>query len=279
MSDKLYSTGFPHLDLVLSEKGGVRAGSVVLVVGPPGVGKSTLVLQALAAIAAQGRALFACGEMSAHDVHRHIAARLNIGPLNNTGIEGTGDVLAICDKAKAEGAICVGVDSLQTSFVEDVGGDCGLPAQMNAAANVYTSFAQREDTAVFLIGHLNRAGGIAGPGVIQHLVDTILRLAPVEGHPHVVMVSIAGKNRHGRADARAYLKLEPTGFRQLTEMEQLDLVELPRLNSGTAAHRLKTGKPKAPPVTEDPAHAIDAFRADATARVANLELPDPKDPA
>lgn len=203
-------TGIGEVDRVLA--GGLLAGSVTLVFGEPGVGKSTLLLQVLAAMAARGRTvLLVSAEESAPQV-RGRAERL--GPLPPGLL-----VLATPDVAEAEAAAValapdlLVVDSIQTIVDPEAGGSPGTLSQVRACVDRLTRLAKDRGTTVVLVGHVTKEGGLAGPRALEHLVDTV--------------VSFEGDRHHSLRMLRAVKhRFGPTGEVGLFEMGEAGLVDV-----------------------------------------------------
>ncbi len=203
-------TGLPELDRVLG--GGLVPGSVTLLAGEPGVGKSTLLLQALRSRANMGvPVLLVAAEESAQQV-RLRAERLGPLPDGLLVLSGT-DVTDVVDAVSSTGAGLVVVDSIQAVSLGDVAGPPGSLAQVRACSEVLVSLAQAHRAAVVLVGHVTKQGTLAGPRSLEHLVDTVLT---VEGDRHHALRMVrAVKHRFG-----------PTGELGLFEMGDGGLAEV-----------------------------------------------------
>jgi len=184
-------TGVPELDRVLG--GGLVPGGVTLVGGEPGIGKSTLLLQALARRSRHETTLLVCAEESAQQVRRR-AERLGcLAPgLHLLAATTTDAVLAAVEEI--EPALLV-LDSVQTISEPDAGPTPGSPGQVRAVATTMTALAKRREMAVVLVGHVTKDGDLAGPRVLEHLVDTVLSF---EGdRHHALRLLRAVKHRFG----------------------------------------------------------------------------------
>ena len=203
-------TGVAELDRVLG--GGLVAGGVTLLGGEPGIGKSTLLLQALAERSRHEPTLLVCAEESAQQVRRR-AERLGCltAGIHLLAATTTDAVLAAVDDV--EPALLV-LDSVQTVSDPDVGHTPGSPAQVRAVAAAMTAAAKRRAMAVVLVGHVTKEGDLAGPRVLEHLVDTVLSF---EGdRHHALRLLRAVKHRFG---ATGELGLFEMGERGLTGVE------------------------------------------------------------
>src|ERR687889_1061197 len=164
------STGVPELDRVLG--GGLVPASLVLVGGEPGVGKSTLLLTALAAMSASRRALLITGEESAAQVKLR-AERL--GGAGKVEILAETELDTVCATLEAERPdVCV-IDSIQTLYAAELGSAPGSVAQVREAASRLMRMAKELGVATILVGHVTKDGSVAGPRVLEHLVDCVLQ--------------------------------------------------------------------------------------------------------
>jgi len=201
------ATGLPELDRVLG--GGLVAGQVALIGGDPGIGKSTLLLQALAALAERHRVLYVSGEESAEQVALR-ARRLGVGGarvalLAEIQLE---RVLGALQSARPEVAV---VDSIQTLWSETLQSAPGSVAQVRECAAQLTRHAKKAGAALFIVGHVTKEGAIAGPRVLEHIVDTVLYF---EGDPHSAFRLVrAVKNRFGAVNELGVFAMTDAGLR------------------------------------------------------------------
>ncbi|MBQ7277875.1 MAG: DNA repair protein RadA [Clostridia bacterium] len=163
------STGIGELDRVLG--GGLTSGMTVLMGGSPGIGKSTLLLQCAHHLCAKGTVLYASGEESRHQI-RLRADRLGLGEgvllLCENAVE------AVLEEARSKKADFLIIDSIQTMFTEDAPSAPGSVTQIRSSAAKFTRFAKETGTPLFLVGHVTKEGALAGPKVLEHIVDTVL---------------------------------------------------------------------------------------------------------
>ena len=179
------ATGVPELDRVLG--GGLVPASLVLVGGEPGVGKSTLLLMALQAISAERRALLVTGEESVAQVKLR-AARL--GGAEAVEILAETELDAVCATLERERpAVCV-IDSVQTLYAADLGSAPGSVAQVREAAARLLRVAKENGVATILVGHVTKDGSVAGPRVLEHLVDCVLQFEGDRYHAHRVLRAV-----------------------------------------------------------------------------------------
>jgi DNA repair protein RadA/Sms len=207
-------TGVSELDRVLG--GGLVPASLVLVGGEPGVGKSTLLLMALAAMSADRRALLVTGEESAAQVKLR-AARL--GGAERVEILAETDLDAICATLEAERPdVCV-IDSVQTLWSSEVGSAPGSVSQVREASARLLRVAKEAGVALFLVGHVTKDGAVAGPRVLEHLVDCVLQFEGDRYHAHRVLR--AAKNRFGSTNELGVFEMTGTGLVGVPDPSQL----------------------------------------------------------
>jgi DNA repair protein RadA/Sms len=211
------SSGLPELDRVLG--GGLVVGQVALIGGDPGIGKSTLLLQSLAALGAAHKVVYVSGEESAEQVALR-ARRLGldaavVGLLAEIQLE---RVLGALEAARPEVAV---VDSIQTLWSEALESAPGSVAQVRECAAQLTRFAKRSGTALFIIGHVTKEGAIAGPRVLEHIVDTVLYF---EGDPNSAFRLVrAIKNRFGAVNELGVFAMTDKGLRAVSNPSALFL--------------------------------------------------------
>ncbi|MGA2776234.1 MAG: DNA repair protein RadA [Steroidobacteraceae bacterium] len=204
------STDSTELDRVLG--GGLVPGSVTLLGGDPGIGKSTLMLQAAAALNAQRPVLYATGEESLSQVALR-ARRLGLEAATARLIAETcvEDILAA---ATAMGAGILIIDSIQTMFSQRIESAPGAVGQLRESTAELVRFAKSRGTAVLLVGHVTKEGQIAGPRVLEHMVDTVLYFESDTGSRFRVLRSV--KNRFGAANEIGVFAMVEQGLREVT---------------------------------------------------------------
>ena len=207
-------TGVAELDRVLG--GGLVPASLVLVGGEPGVGKSTLLLSALAAISKERRALLVTGEESTAQVKLR-AARL--GGAEKVEILAETELEAVCATLERERPdVCV-IDSVQTLYSSEVGSAPGSVAQVREAAARLLRVAKQSRVATFLVGHVTKDGTVAGPRVLEHLVDCVLQFEGDRYHAHRVLR--AAKNRFGSTNELGLFEMTGAGLVGVPEPSEL----------------------------------------------------------
>ena len=204
------STGSGELDRVLG--GGLVPGSVTLIGGDPGIGKSTLMLQAAAALNAAGAVLYATGEESLKQVALR-ARRLGLEAATARLIAAT-CVQDIVGAAASLAAQVLIIDSIQTMHSDLVEAAPGAVSQLRECTAELVRFAKSSGTAVLLVGHVTKEGQIAGPRVLEHMVDTVLYFESDTGSRYRVLRSV--KNRFGAANEIGVFAMLEQGLREVT---------------------------------------------------------------
>ena len=205
-----------ELDRVLG--GGLVKGSIVLLGGEPGIGKSTLTLQTILALKDR-RVLYVSGEESAHQLKMR-AQRLspdndaeNLLILTETSLE---EIFAHIREVKPE---LVVVDSIQTIATEDVESSPGSISQVRECAAALLRFAKTSSVPVILIGHINKEGSLAGPKILEHIVDTVIQFEGDQHYMYRILRSI--KNRFGSTSELGIYEMQQTGLRQVSNPSEL----------------------------------------------------------
>jgi DNA repair protein RadA/Sms len=198
-------TGVAELDRVLG--GGLVPASLVLVGGEPGVGKSTLLLSALGAMSKERRALLVTGEESVAQVKLR-AARL--GGCESVEILAETELDAVCATLERERpAVCV-IDSVQTLWSQEIGSAPGSVSQVREAAARLLRVAKESGVATFLVGHVTKDGSVAGPRVLEHLVDCVLQFEGDRYHSHRILRAV--KNRFGSTNELGVFEMTGEGL-------------------------------------------------------------------
>ena len=204
------STGFDEFDRVLG--GGLVPGAVVLLGGDPGVGKSTLLQQVSSNLAANLPVFYATGEESLRQVgqrsHRLGLVSSDMQLLADTSLEN------ILEAAAASGAKVMVIDSMQTMVSADSPSAPGSVAQLRQCVGRVVQFAKQNEIAVFVIGHVTKEGAIAGPRVVEHMVDTVLYFENDPASRYTMIRSV--KNRFGASGEMGVFAMTETGFKQVS---------------------------------------------------------------
>jgi DNA repair protein RadA/Sms len=199
------ATGVPELDRVLG--GGLVPASLVLVGGEPGVGKSTMLLMALRAMSREARVLLVTGEESAAQVKLR-ADRL--GGADSVEILAETDLDVVCETLVSERPqVCV-IDSIQTLYAPDLGSAPGSVAQVREAAGRLLRVAKEQGIATILVGHVTKDGSVAGPRVLEHLVDCVLQFEGDRYRAHRVLRAV--KNRFGSTNELGVFEMTGAGL-------------------------------------------------------------------
>lgn len=200
-------TGFSDLDDVLG--GGILPGGVLLVAGQPGIGKSTLLLQVATAVAKSQPVLYVSGEESAHQVKLR-AERLGADASEALEFVASTSADDIGATIRAGGHKLIIVDSIQTLSLEDISSAPGTVSQITNSSNVIIRAAKASGAAVILVGHVTKEGSIAGPKVLEHLVDVVLQF---EGDRYGGFKIVrAVKNRYGSTSETALFEMNEAGL-------------------------------------------------------------------
>lgn len=226
-SESRFLIGMEELDRVLG--GGIVRGSAVLVGGDPGIGKSTLLLQAARRITERGKVLYVSGEESTFQIGMR-ARRLNAASprvllLAETDLEPIIDAMR-----KLEPAVAV-IDSIQTVHSPALESAPGSVGQIRECADRLIAHAKHSGTALFLVGHVTKDGMIAGPRVLEHMVDTVLYFEGDRGHPYRILRAV--KNRFGSTNEVGVFEMKGEGLVEVANPSELFLAERPGKTSGS----------------------------------------------
>src|SRR5688572_1144370 len=223
-------TGIAELDRVTG--GGFVMGSAVLVGGDPGIGKSTLLLQAAVALASKGkRVVYVSGEEAVGQI-RLRAQRLELGPqpvelLSETSVE-----IILATLQQGEGPDLVVIDSIQTLWTDRADSAPGTVTQVRTSAQALTRFAKRSGAAVVLVGHVTKDGQIAGPRVVEHMVDAVLYFEGDASHAFRILRGV--KNRYGATDEIGVFEMTTLGLREVPNPSALFLDQRDEGAAGSA---------------------------------------------
>jgi DNA repair protein RadA/Sms len=223
-------TGMPELDRVTG--GGIVPGSAMLIGGEPGIGKSTLLLQLTALMANAGRrTLYFSGEEATAQV-RLRAERLGLSsaPVALAAETNLSNILATLAAEKR--ADLVVIDSIQTLWADALDAAPGTVSQVRAATQSLIRYAKTSGTAMLLVGHVTKDGNIAGPKVVEHMVDTVLYFEGDRGHPYRILRSV--KNRFGATDEIGVFEMAQEGLREVANPSELFLGDRDASSPGSA---------------------------------------------
>src|SRR3954451_19499647 len=215
------STGLPEFDRALG--GGLVAGSATLIGGDPGIGKSTLLLQAAARGALQGLAVAYISGEEAVDQIRLRARRLGLGaaPLRLAAATSVRDILTTLGEEAPPSLVVI--DSIQTMYSDLIEGAPGTVSQVRAAAHELIRFAKESGAAIVLVGHVTKDGAIAGPRVLEHMVDTVLSFEGERSHQYRILR--ATKNRYGGTDEIGVFAMADEGLAEIANPSALFLTD------------------------------------------------------
>jgi DNA repair protein RadA/Sms len=253
------ATGLAELDRVLG--GGMVEGAVVLIGGDPGIGKSTLLLQASAALRARMPVIYVTGEESLRQVSLR-ARRLGldageISLLAETCVE---RIVATAREARPRAMV---IDSIQTMYSETLQSAPGAVAQLRESAAALVRFAKQSGTAVFLVGHVTKEGVIAGPRVLEHMVDTVLYFESDAGSRHRIVRAV--KNRFGAANEIGVFAMTDGGLREVRNPSAIFLSRHAEPVAGSAVFVTREGSR---PLLGEMQALVDASRMNNPRRLA-----------
>jgi len=221
------STGILEFDRVLG--GGLVTGSVVLIGGDPGIGKSTLLLQAAGGQPAASKVLYVTGEESLQQIAMR-ARRLRVDTEKLSVLAET-CVEHLLQALKQEKPTCVVVDSVQTIYSEAVGSAPGSVSQLRESASQLVRFAKTTGTTILLVGHVTKEGNIAGPRVLEHMVDAVLYFESESDSRYRILRAI--KNRFGAANELGIFAMTDTGMREVKNPSAIFLSSHPEAVAGS----------------------------------------------
>ncbi|MBQ7624616.1 MAG: DNA repair protein RadA [Clostridia bacterium] len=225
--DERFESGISELDRVLG--GGFVKGSVVLVAGEPGIGKSTLLLQACANLCKSGTVLYVSGEESKAQIKMR-ASRLGINTdkLYLYCENGVAGVLDTCERLSPR---IVVIDSIQTAYDPQVQSAAGSITQVKEATMAYMNYAKSTGTTIVIVSHVNKEGSVAGPKTMEHMVDAVLNF---EGDSHIAYrVLRAAKNRFGSTNELGMFEMTSKGLREIENPSAALLEGRPKDASGS----------------------------------------------
>ncbi|MES2213093.1 MAG: DNA repair protein RadA [Pseudomonadota bacterium] len=211
-------TLFSELNRVLG--GGLVPGAVILVGGDPGVGKSTLLLQVVADCAKAHTVLYVTGEESPSQVSLR-ANRLKIENPAHLLLLAETEVMRICQAAQEAKAEVMVIDSIQTTYWSEISAAPGGVSQVRECAAILAQYAKQNNTTLFLVGHVTKSGEVAGPRVLEHIVDTVIYMEGRDDGRYRMMRAV--KNRFGPINELAVFAMNETGMHQVANPSALFL--------------------------------------------------------
>ncbi|MGB8908402.1 MAG: DNA repair protein RadA [Candidatus Cybelea sp.] len=214
--------GMPEFDAALG--GGIVPGSLTLVGGPPGAGKSTLLLQIASRLAQQGDVVYVCGEESAAQVklraERVLVGASSFDKLRMTVYPET-NLRSVLDRLEKRPPMAIVVDSIQTVWLPESEAYAGSVTQIRDCTQALMEYAKRTATACFIVGHVTKDGAIAGPRLLEHLVDTVLYFEGETAGEYRILR--AYKNRFGSIDEICVFTMHDAGLREVSNPSELFL--------------------------------------------------------
>ncbi|WP_308567860.1 DNA repair protein RadA [uncultured Eubacterium sp.] len=225
--EKRISTGMEEFDRVLG--GGIVEGSLVLLSGDPGIGKSTILLQMCQYIGKKRTVLYISGEESARQIKLR-ANRLGVDSENLFVLAQT-DVASIVETIKVEKPDLVIIDSIQTMMIDDISSSAGSITQVRECTNIFMHLAKSLGIPIFVVGHVNKDGAIAGPKVLEHIVDTVLYFEGERNYSYRILRS--AKNRFGSTNEIGVFEMAQSGMKEVENPSLMMLSGRPKNTSGT----------------------------------------------
>ncbi|HWG29784.1 MAG TPA: DNA repair protein RadA [Steroidobacteraceae bacterium] len=254
------ATGQQELDRVFG--GGIVQGSVTLLGGDPGIGKSTLLLQVAAHVAAGGAVLYASGEESVEQIGLR-ARRLGVGTGDSLAVVAESDLETILGLAAERRVALLVVDSIQTVQSAGVAASAGGVSQLRECTAELVRFAKASGTAILIIGHVTKEGAIAGPRVLEHLVDTVLYFESEAGSRYRIVRGT--KNRFGAVNELGFFAMAEGG---LKEVRNPSAIFLSRASEPAAGSIVTVTREGGRPLLIELQGLVDRMRFGAPRRIA-----------
>lgn len=225
--EKRISTGINEFDRVLG--GGIVYGSLILLSGDPGIGKSTILLQICQYLGKNSKVLYVSGEESANQIKMR-ANRLNV-TTDNLYILTQTDVSEIVDAVKSNKPDIVIIDSIQTMVYEEIGSSAGSVTQVRECTNIFMHTAKGLGIPIVIVGHVNKDGAIAGPKVLEHIVDTVLYFEGEKNYSYRILRGV--KNRFGSTNEIGVFEMTGEGLKEVLNPSLMMISGRPKNTSGT----------------------------------------------
>ncbi len=230
-----HNTGMTELNRVLG--GGIVPGSVVLISGDPGIGKSTLLLQICQQLCMGMRVLYVSGEESMRQLKLR-AIRLGVST-ENLLISCTTDTLTVIDTIESVKPDMVIIDSIQTMNLSSLSSSTGSVSQVRESTQLFVREAKENDIPIFIVGHVNKDGAIAGPKVLEHMVDTVLYFEGERSLSYRILRAV--KNRFGSTNEIGVFEMGEDGLREVENPSLMLLSGRPGMVSGTCVSCVMEG--------------------------------------
>lgn len=233
--EKRIHTGIKEFDRVLG--GGIVLGSLTLISGDPGIGKSTILLQSCENLGKSNKILYVSGEESATQIKMR-ANRLNVTTENLLILPQT-DVSVIVETIKAEKPDIVIIDSIQTMVYDEIASSAGSVTQVRECTNIFMHTAKGLGIPIFVVGHVNKDGGIAGPKVLEHIVDTVLYFEGEKNYSYRILRGV--KNRFGSTNEIGVFEMSSEGLKEVLNPSLMMISGRPKNASGTCVACIMEG--------------------------------------
>lgn len=233
--DTRYDTGNAELNRVLG--GGLVKGSIVLLGGEPGIGKSTLLLQICQYLGEKYSILYVSGEESVRQIKIR-AVRMGVDS-KNLYLLSTTDAQAVCDTIVSTKPDIAIVDSIQTMGISQVNSSHGSITQVRECTNLFMHTAKNEEIPIFIVGHVNKDGAIAGPKVMEHIVDAVLYFEGERNLSYRILRAV--KNRYGSTNEIGMFEMVDNGLKEVPNPSQMLLDGRPTGVSGTCVACIMEG--------------------------------------
>lgn len=230
-----YSTGIAELNRVLG--GGIVKGSLILLGGDPGIGKSTLLLQICEVLGKELKILYVSGEESPHQIKLR-ANRLGV-TTNNLYLLAETDIQVVNELIKSEQPNLVIIDSIQTMSFSELTSSAGSIAQVRECTNLLMHTAKGLDIPIIIVGHVNKEGNIAGPKVLEHIVDAVLYFEGERNMPYRILRGV--KNRFGSTNEIGVFEMLENGLQEVENPSSMLLSGRPQNVSGTCVACIMEG--------------------------------------
>lgn len=225
--EKRIFTGSDELDRVLG--GGIVIGSLVLLSGDPGIGKSTILLQICQHLGKKLKVLYVSGEESANQLKMR-ANRLNVN-CDNLFVLPQTNVAVIVETIKKESPDLVIIDSIQTMVYDEIASSAGSVTQVRECTNIFMHTAKALGIPIIIVGHVNKDGAIAGPKVLEHIVDTVLYFEGEKNYSYRILRGV--KNRFGSTNEIGVFEMTGTGLKEVANPSLMMISGRPKNTSGT----------------------------------------------